>query len=636
MAMVVTPQLISRSVVRTCVVAVLALLVVITTLPGLSFVWDPTDTAWGPDGELGFQSDYDGFVKIASPDSPASKAYIVAGDRIDLFRTPFDTRAYVAGSPARLPAGKHVTVWVSHQGDERLVDLVPTHRDYPPIAKSNLISRTIAALIFVVVGGLLVLVRPSPMTWGFYLYCLGFSPGIAFAGFSRFPSATMHAITIIGGDLLTAAGTVGILLFAIKFLCEDPAPWRKLVERAIPVLFIIFAVLIAYPDVANLLLGWPAELAQRIMLSLQGAVFALSIIAVFQTYIHGRAENRPRIQWVVVGLLIGMIGTYVGSVLAFSSELPFTVPRWFQSSLLVLNVTLPLTVAYAIVRHRVFEVSFVVSRAIVYAVMTFLIVSTFALIEWFVGQELAAARLALFFEIAAAVAISFWVNSLEKRVEKVVDGIFFRRRREALQRIERDARAIHRARETSTVDHYVVGEAATALALSSAALFRQNDDARFERVLAAGWSNNSFTAVDHDDKLVLTLEAEWEPLRLREIGWQHPDLPVGNDAPILAVPLIARQALCAFVLYGPHSNGADVDPEEVRQLFHLCRSAQSTYDELGVQKLTDLVAELRGEVTRLKNGSAAQIDRATLQSPTTGSSVTGPATTGSPVTGSTD
>ncbi len=628
--MVGNSQLVSRSVVRTFVVALLALLVVITTLPGLSFVWDSTDATWGLDGELGFQSDYDGNIKVVAPDSPASQAGIIAGDRIDLFRTPFDSRAYVAGSPARVPAGTHVTIWVNHRGVDRLVDLVPAHQNYPTIAKSNLINRTIAALIFVVVGGLLVLLRPSPMTWGFYLYCLGFSPGIAFAGFARFPSPTMHTINIIGGDLLTAAGTVGILLFAIRFLCENPAPWRQNVERAIPVLFVVFGLLVAYPDVANLCFGWPAELAQRIMLTLQGAVFALSIVAVFQTYIHGQPQNRPRIQWVVAGLLVGIIGTYVGSVLAFSSELPFTTPRWFQSLLLVLNVTLPLTVAYAVVRHRVFEVSFVVSRAIVYAVLTFMIVSTFALIEWFVGQELAAARLALFIEIAAAVAISFWVNSLEKRVGKLVDGIFFRRRREAMQRIERDANAIHRAREQTTVDGYVVNEATSALALSSAALFRRNDNAAYERVLASGWPDNSVSSIDHDDKLVLTLESEWEPLRIAEIAWQHIGVPTGNVAPVLAVPLIARQALFAFVLYGAHSNGADVDPEEVQRLFRLCRAAQGTYDELQVEKMIKLVEELRGEVARLKNGAAnAAVGGASFQSPTTGSPQLPP--TGSPV-----
>ncbi len=624
--MVASPQLVSRSVVRTFVVAALALLVVITTLPGLSFVWDSTDAAWGSDGELGFQSDYDGNVKVVAPDSAASRAGIVAGDRIDLFRTPFDSRAYVAGSPARVPAGTHVMVWVNHRGVDRLDELVPTHETYPPIAKLNLVSRTIAALIFVVVGGLLVLLRPSPMTWGFYLYCLGFSPGIAFAGFSRFPSPTMHAINIIGGDLLTAAGTVGILFFAMGFLCENPAPWRQRVERAIPILFVLFALLVTYPDVANLLLGWPAELAQRIMLTLQGAVFALSIIAVFQTYIHGQPQNRPRIQWVVVGLLVGILGTYVGSLLAFSSALPFTTPRWFQSSLLVLNVTLPLTVAYAVVRHRVFEVSFVVSRAIVYAILTFMIVSTFALIEWFVGQELAAARLAVFIEIAVAVAISFWVNSLEKQVGKLVDGIFFRRRREALQRIERDANAVHRAREQSTVDGYVVNEATTALALSSAALFRRNDDAVYGRVLACGWPENSVSSIDHEDKLVLTLESEWEPLRIAEIGWQHTGVPTGNVAPVLAVPLIARQALCAFVLYGPHSNGADVDPEEVQRLFRLCRAAQATYDELQVETMMKLIEELRNEVTRLQNGatSMAPARGAISQSPPTASSQVAP------------
>ncbi|HXW50766.1 MAG TPA: hypothetical protein VEJ41_02150 [Candidatus Acidoferrales bacterium] len=594
----------SRSIVRTVIVAVLSLLVVITTLPGLSLVWDSTDSAWTPEGELGIQTDYDGFVKSVAPDSPASEAGIVKGDRIDLFQTSFESREYVAGAPARAPAGKHVPIWVNHRGVDRFIDLVPTHADLPLIPKVNLVNRTIAALLFVAVGGLLVLLRPSWMTWGFFFYCLGFSPGIAFASFYRYPPATMHAADIIGGDLLTAAGTVGILLFALGFLNDDLATWRRRLVRTAPVLYIVFALLIVYPDFANLILGWPAELAQRIMLTLQGLVFALAIFAVVQTYIHGAPENRPRIQWVVVGLFVGVVGNYVGDVLAFSSALPFTVPRWFESSLLVLNITLPLTVAYAVVRHRVFEVSFVVSRALVYAVLTFVIASVFSLIEYFVGHELEAVRLAQIIEIVLAIGVSFWIKALETRVEKIVDVVFFRRRREAMQRLERDANALHRASEPGTVDKYLVQEAIDALALSSAALFRR-DGTSFERSQSAGWPATALKTIDQDDKIVLTLESESQPLRTAEIGWQHAGLPAGNAAPILAIPIMDRRDLAGFVMYGPHSNGADVDPEEVQRLYHLCRSAQFTYEEIRLEQLTRQVDELRAEVTRLQNGGAS-------------------------------
>ena len=598
---------------RTFVVALLGLLVIVTTLPGLSLVWDPTDTTWTSQGELGLQTDYDGRVKAVAEDSPASQAGIVAGDRIDLFQTPFASRAYVAGSPARAPANVHANVWVIHNGVDRMVDLVPPHRPLPLLTRINLIDRTIAALIFVIVGGLLVILRPSWMTWGFYFYCLGFSPGIAFASFSRFPSASMHAIDVIGGDLLTAAGTVGILLFALGFLNDEPARWRNVLARAAPVLFILFGLLIAYPDVANLLLGAPAELAQRIMLALQGFVFALALFAVVQTYIHGEPESRPRIQWVVVGLFIGIIANYIADVLAFSSALPLTPPRWFESSLLILNVTLPLTVAYAVVRHRVFEVSFVVSRAIVYAVLTFFIASIFSLIEYFVGHELAAVRLAQIIEVVLAIGVSFWIKALETRVEKVVDVVFFRRRREAMRRLERDTNAIHRANAPETVDDYLVNEAVAALALSSGALFRR-DGANFERAAASGWPNAGLHTIAEDDKLVLTLEAEGEPLRCNDIGWQVAGLPADNAAPILAVPLMNRLDLAAFVLYGPHSSGADIDPEEESHLFDLCRAAQSTYEELRLGLLTKQVAELTEEIAKLRNGALRQDETATRPS----------------------
>ena len=171
-----------------------------------------------------------------------------------------------------------------------------------------------------------------------------------------------------------------------------------------------------------------------------------------------------------------------------------------------------------------------------------------------------------------------------------------------------------------------MNEATLALALSSAALFRRNDDAAYIRVLACGWPEHSVLSIDHEEKLVLTLESEWEPLRIAETGWQHTGVPTGTVAPVLAVPLIARQALSAFVLYGPHSNGADIDPEEVQRLFHLCRAAQATYDELQVETMMKLIEELRNEVTRLQNGavSMAAAKGAVSQTPSTASSPIAP------------
>jgi hypothetical protein len=587
----------ANAVARTVTVVLLSMLVFGTTLANLSLVWNNTGAAWTPNGETGMQTDYNGRVKAVASGSTAERNGILPGDRVDLARTPFASRVYVSGSPARAPAGRRIPLWILRDGTERPVTLIPQPAPYPAISKLGLILRTLAAAIFIAVGGVLVLARPSPMTWGFFLYCLGYSPGIAFASFARFPGPGTHVVDVLLGDVLTAAGTAGVLVFALDFLAPPGRTWRHLVRSSLPLLALGFAGLIVYPDVANMLLGRPAETVQRYMLAVQGLVFLLSMYAILETYVRGDPLNRPRIRWVVAGLFVGLAGTYLAALLAFSSVLPVTTPRWVQSLLFCVNTALPLTVAYAVIRHRVVDVSFVINRALVFALVSGIVIVVFSLIEWFVGHELDQARLALTFEIAFAIALSFWMSGIEKRLGSLVDGIFFRNRREALARLALDARAVAHATLGATVDRYVVSEAAACLSLSSAALFRRDGDGGFRRVLAFGWPDAPQPPVSHDAPLVLALEADWNPLRLVHTGWQLDGAPGGERSPVLAIPIIAQRSLAGFVLYGPHDSGAEIDPDEVKGLAHLCRAAQVTYESLRAQELESELARLRA--TRL-------------------------------------
>ncbi len=600
-ASVVSEQSVSsdaRAAARNVIVALLALFVVGTSLPALSLAWDPEEASFGPQGPLGLSTDYDGVVKAVESGSSAWLAGIRDGDQIDLRRTAFDSRASVAANPARLPLGTSIETYIHRDAGSQPVRLVATKSGSNLVTLLNVIARTISTIIFVVVGGLLVVLRPSAMTWGFFLYCLGFGPGIALGSFSRFPSATSHTVYVLLTDVLSAAGTAGILAFALLFMSPQQARWRQVLERSVPFVFAAFVVLIVYPDVANLILGIPAETVQRLMLALQGVVFAVSVFAVVETYLHGKTQDRPRIQWVVVGLAVGVAGTYIGSALLFSSLLPFNPPRWLQSSLLILNVFLPVAVAYAVIRHRVLEVSFVVSRALIYGSLTFMILSMFAFIDWFVGRQLESVRLASYLSIAVAIGISFWLNTLEKRVETVVATVFFRKRRQAMLRLEHSAQAIHHASKMATVLDYLVREPVEALHLSSAAVFLPSDGA-FKRVHAIAWADGTMSLIDSDDPLALELASERAPTRLADIGWHHSDLPVGLVAPILAVPLEARNDLLGLALYGAHTNGSDIDPEEVRALNDLADAAQATYDHLQVLELSQKVETLRTQIAAL-------------------------------------
>jgi hypothetical protein len=48
-----------------------------------------------------------------------------------------------------------------------------------------------------------------------------------------------------------------------------------------------------------------------------------------------------------------------------------------------------------------------------------------------------------------------------------------------------------------------------------------------------------------------------------------------------------RDELVTIVLYGPHLNGADIDPDEVRSLTHLTQSAGASYDHIDARTLRE-------------------------------------------------
>jgi ABC-type transport system involved in cytochrome bd biosynthesis fused ATPase/permease subunit len=52
----------------------------------------------------------------------------------------------------------------------------------------------------------------------------------------------------------------------------------------------------------------------------------------------------------------------------------------------------------------------------------------------------------------------------------------------------------------------------------------------------------------------------------------------------LAVPVSVRHELVSFTLYGAHTNGAQLDPDEVELLKELAREAARAYDHVEAQR----------------------------------------------------
>jgi hypothetical protein len=265
------------------------------------------------------------------------------------------------------------------------------------------------------------------------------------------------------------------------------------------------------------------------------------------------------------------------------------------------SVIVPLTVAYAVIKHRVIDVSFVVSRTLVYGVLTTLLVAVFSIIDWFFTDYLRLARLGTVAEVGAVVGFGLWFNGLHKRVDSLIDATFFRQRHRAEVQLARNAAALPFATTAQHVAQTLVNEPVRALELASAALFRRGDDGRYTREASEGWSASDIFSLDETDgHMLMLLQAENGPVSLFDHPWRKVGAPAGPAHPVLALPIVVRRELTAVVLYGSHIHGEGLDPDEIRAIAHLAPGASAAYDHLGAEAMRREVESMKRENDQMR------------------------------------
>ena len=591
----------NRAALRTFVVVALSLLVLVAGGLDLRRVWTPI-------GLLGYQENGDDVMIFVADGSPAAKAGIQIGDRLDLPATPVQFK-YVAIQGGTLAPGDRATFAIVHRGVRRMVTLtsIPQVTEAQPYYTAYRIAVLSVAVLYIFLGAALVLLRPSLMTWGFFLYCLANAP-FTFYSLPLFLPFPLNFLTYSVQWWLTAAGTVGLLVFALCFLNEPIKGWRYSALRTMPWLFaalVIFGLFWIY------VWGWvggpPGELLSRSYIAIQ-VLWSLSALYLFlDTYVRARGADRQRIRWVVVGFGLNLVFQFVYQFLNLYAP---STPIWFFHFLQLSTVIVPLTVAYAVIKHRVIDVSFIVSRTLVYGVLTSLLVGAFALVDWLFMDKLKLARLGAVAEMGVAVAGGFWFNGLHKRVDLFIDAIFFRQRHKAELQLARNAAALPSVTTAKAVAEALVAEPIRSLALASAALFRREKDGTYFREDSVGWHDGDLKRLDDkDDRLLALIQTEQGPLSLYEHPWRDTDVPSGAAHPVLALPIIVRRELAAVVFYGSHVHGEPLDPDEVKAIAGLAPGAAAAYDHLEAEAMKREV-----QLFRRKNESLeAQLAEAHIQ-----------------------
>ncbi|HXW77516.1 MAG TPA: hypothetical protein VEJ20_08910 [Candidatus Eremiobacteraceae bacterium] len=572
--------------VRTIVVIALATFVIGFTLPN----------AWIDNGaQLPFAVDGHFDVTAVSPGPFADRLGLRVGDHINprslSFLERFELGEYTVFAPMTLEVER----------DGRTRDLkVPMPGWTFGLDGLAFVKRT-TATIFVIVAAILLLLRPSTMLWGFFFYAVGSVNGGSFlAGW--IDPLFGAIITTILNVMYSTLGPLGLLLFAARFPVASSGGWRRLVQRATPALMLI---VVALTIVNNLYLaGIAISPAAGAFTTVLGVIVpTIAISALIAGLLQLEPSQQQRLRWVIAGFAV----YYAAAIYQqLSGYLPAQgwPPAWTNAgwSFDVLNglvIVIPLTVSYAVLRHHVLDINFVIGRGLVYGLVTSIAIAVFAIADWFLHRVLAQTNLALTGEIVAAVAIGFWLNGLHDQVDRFVDAVIFRRRHLAQQRLEQVAAGLPHTEAFGTIAAMVCDEPVDALGLRSAAFFRAHADARFHCEHEVSLPRATSATIDLDGELAVYLHGARGPVALHRLGWRLEGLEAGPATPVFAFPIFVRHELAAIAFFGGHESGEAIDPDEMRSLSGLCTGAAAALDHAAAAEIARKMEEYRTRIDAL-------------------------------------
>jgi hypothetical protein len=363
-------------------------------------------------------------------------AGIQAGDKIDLTALPEASRiavGIIAGSPflgGVLPSGHNYDL-VIERGDAEVT--VPVTAIDLSDATGLLSTQCINCLYLVLTAGLSLLIiwrgrdRAAAGMAGWTIALVVFSSII-------FP---LDGLT---GLAMAVANNFGFLLARVGFYIMADAIARPILGRRARMLFLgVFililvagAALVAGAPLLYVMTGWAGGLLPQIGV-LWTASYLVPVMLLFSSYRHAKAAQRLRLRWMLWSSIV-----WVASI--FFSNTPIL---GLQLSLLVNDITSLVAVMgflYAVLRHRVVDVSVVLDRTLVYGSMTALVVGVLAAVNSLVQHAALGTSASLLLQVAVPLSLGIVLNRVRAYLDRNVERVFFRSKYLAEQALRNFAR----------------------------------------------------------------------------------------------------------------------------------------------------------------------------------------------------
>ncbi|HTX03671.1 MAG TPA: GAF domain-containing protein [Candidatus Acidoferrales bacterium] len=507
-------------------------------------------------------------VSTVVPGSAAQRAGLGAGDIIDNSTTPW--RVYFERRMARV--GQTIALPIIRGGERRTITYTVDKPAPNPLDRSWL---GLAVVLIGVGTSLLVGLRCAERSDGRLLSLFLGAVAQATAGlwFLAVCDSPLSAYIwrCYGILVVTTFLNYGLVMLGTSFPPVTSRLRAALRHTALPLALIAAGLFMAldfetYFDPAALFASLSINHLPVILFITQivADVFipAVTILGCLIGLARVDAEHRAQMNWVAAALVMTQGAWLVQTMaLLIAPTHPLPGSDWLA---LFLNIPLLVILPYVILRHRLVDLSIVVSRAAIFASVSLIVVSAFILGEWFIGnlaqrfvpgtgRDLAGQAMLL----VLALAIGLSAQRIHAQVDRRLNGVFFAKRARSLanlRRFSQETDVVVKGPSLLKLFYDTVVENTEA---TYAAIYLR-DGGTF--VLTHGSKNDLPQGLDEDDPAVVKLR-RWNEAFENERS-SHP------LSEALVIPMMVHGTLFGILVCGPKKERTHFAGEEVDALAH--------------------------------------------------------------------
>ncbi len=293
--------------------------------------------------------------------------------------------------------------------------------------------------------------------------------------------------------------------------------------------------------------------------------------------------DRRRLIFLIAFFIAGIGGPIAYNVILATSAISPPLARPLLSTLIVMNAGF----VYMILRHRMFDIGFVLNRAAVYAVLTTVFVPLFALLEWLAERYLSSQNRteSALLQVGIALVLFISIRRVHASAEKVVDEWLFRERHENETALRDFARHVLFITDERTIaDRTVSHICARTEALWSAIYQIERTGGTYGLLSRCGDLAPPAT-LSENDAAVVAMRAD------RACAEHVADSALGEA---LVLPLFARAISSGFIVCGPKKSGEAYAPDERDALVQIANAVANAFDGVRLMKLEERLALYEG------------------------------------------